>query len=137
MKTILNKLLKKSKNMSKETNTLFVIGDKKYAFDLEKIKTFCLTSDKEKGGEVEVMEVHEPDDRGVLALASKTVHEIKSTGNPQNDTIMYDLIKSFVVSLLSAEINGHKEEDVLASMDFSTRLSFNTMITMGFLVEVE
>lgn len=122
--------------MSK-SDTVFVIGNKKYAFDLEKIKNFCLTSDKEKGGEVEVMEVHEPNSTGVLELASKTVHEVKGTGNPQNDTIMYDLIKSFVVTLLSTEIKGYKEAEVMSSMDFSTRLSFNTMINMGFLIEIE
>lgn len=122
--------------MSKE-NTLYVIGDKKYAFDLEKIKNFCLTSDKEKGGEVEVMEVHEPDGNGVLSLASKTVHEVKGTGNPQNDTIMYDLIKSFVVSLLDTDIRGTFAQEVVGSMGFSTKLAFNTMINMGFLIEVE
>jgi hypothetical protein len=123
--------------MDKKIETLFVMGGKKYAFDLEKIKNYCLTSDKEKGGEVEVMEVHEPNERGVLELASKTVHEIKSTGNPQNDTIMYDLIKSFVMLLLSSEIKGHEEAEVLSSMDFATRLSFNTMVNMGFLIEIE
>lgn len=120
-----------------KSNTLVVIGDKKYAFDLEKIKNFCLTSDKEKGGEVEVMEVHEPNSVGVLELSSKTVHEVKGTGNPQNDTIMYDLIKAFIVSILSCEINTHNEVEVLSSMDFATRLSFNTMIRMGFLIEIE
>ena len=120
-----------------KTNSLLIIGDKKYAFDLTKIKDFCLTSDKEKGGEVEIMEVHEPDDRGNLALSSKTVHEVKSTGNPQNDTIMYDLIKVFVVTLLNCEIDvNNPGNTVIANMDFSTRLAFNTMIEMGFLYEI-
>lgn len=122
--------------MSKD-KTFCVIDGKKYAFNLQKIKDFCLTSDKEKGGEVEVMEVHEPNSTGVLELASKTVHEIKSTGNPQNDTIMYDLIKLFVVTLLDSEINDENGSDVFSQMDFATAISFNTMLEMGFLYVIE
>ena len=119
------------------SNTFCTIDGKKYAFNLQKIKDFCLTSDKEKGGEVEVMEVHEPNTSGVLELASKTVHEVKSSGNPQNDTIMYDLIKLFVVTLLDSEIKGKHEAEVFSQMDFATGLSFNTMLEMGFIYVIE
>ena len=136
MKKMLKQLLTRKK--MKDNNHLLTIGNKIYAFDLEKIKNFCLTSDKEKGGEVEIMEVHEPDDRGNLTLSSKTVHEVKSTGNPQNDTIMYDLIKVFIVAILNGEIDADNDENkVIAQMDVATRLAFNTMLEMGFLYEIK
>ena len=121
--------------------TLLMLGGKRYAFDLEKIKALCITSDKERGGEVEIMEVHEPDNKGSLQLASKTVHEVKSTGNPQNDTIVYDMVKLFIVALLScdAEIdpNDTREGLVLKQLDFGTRLAFNTLIESGLLYEIK
>ena len=124
--------------MKSNTDSLVIIGNKKYAFDLSKIKDFCLMSDKEKGGEVEIMEVHEPNERGNLTLSSKTVHEVKGTGNPQNDTIMYDLIKVFIVTLLNSEIDVNSpEKTVISHMDFATRLAFNTLIEMGFLYEIK
>lgn len=135
---MISKLLKKQADM--KPITLFMIGGQRYAFDLEKIKKLCITSDKESGGEVEIMEVHEPDNKGILQLASKTVHEVKSTGNPQNDTIVYDMVKLFIVSLLSCEakIEGGKggEIAVLDQMDFGTRLAFNTLIEAGLLYEI-
>ena len=133
---MLKKLLKKE--MKSNSESLVIIGNKKYAFDLSKIKDFCLMSDKEKGGEVEIMEVHEPNERGNLTLSSKTVHEVKGTGNPQNDTIMYDLIKVFIVTLLNSEIDVNSpEKTVISHMDFATRLAFNTLIEMGFLYEIK
>ena len=124
--------------MKSNSDSLVIIGNKKYAFDLSKIKDFCLMSDKEKGGEVEIMEVHEPNERGNLTLSSKTVHEVKGSGNPQNDTIMYDLIKVFIVTLLNSEIDVNSpEKTVISHMDFATRLAFNTLIEMGFLYEIK
>jgi len=113
---------------------LLVLGGKKYALNLEKIKNFCLTSDKEKGGQVEVMEVQEPGDNGILGVVSKTVHEVKSTGNPQNDTISYDLIKLFIVTLLDNDVKY--TEKTIDDLTFGMRLSFNTLVEAGFLYEI-
>ena len=135
---MISKLLKKQADM--KNSTLFMIGGRQYAFDLEKIKKLCITSNKESGGEVEIMEVHEPDNKGILQLASKTVHEVKSTGNPQNDTIVYDMVKLFIVSVLSCEAKvGDKgnEVAVLDQIDFGTRLAFNTLLEAGLLYEIK
>lgn len=123
----------KKKNMN--DGRLIIVDGKRYAFNLEKIKTLCITSDKESGGEVEIMEVHEPDNKGTLQLASKTVHEVKSTGNPQNDTIVYDMVKLFIVSLLSCEVEVNETNS--QQMDLGTRLSFNTLLEAGLLYEIK
>lgn len=115
-------------------NKFFVIDDKKYAFNLEAIKKFCLVSDKEKGGQIELMEVQEANDNGRLELISKTSHEVKGTGNPQNDSILYDLVKLFIVTLLDNDVKyDHAGED----LTFSMRLAFNTLVEAGLIYEVE
>ena len=121
-----------------ELDKVFVIGDKKYALDIKKIKEFCLASDKEKGGQIEVMEVQEPGDNGLLGIVSKTTHELKSTGNPQNDTISYDLVKLFIVTLLDSDLKWNYEGNLMMNeMTFAMRLSFNTLVEIGFLYEVK
>lgn len=114
-------------------NSVVVFNGRKYAFNLEKIKDFCLVSDKERGGQVEVMEVQEPNDNGMLGIVSKTTHEVKGTGNPQNDSITYDLMKLFIVTLLDNEMKGTTETE----MTFPIRLSFNTLLENGFLYEIK
>lgn len=118
-----------------DENRFLVIDNKRYALDLDKIKKFCLTSDKEKGGQVEVMEVQEPGDNGLLGVVSKTVHEVKSTGNPQNDTISYDLIKLFIVTLLDNDLKY--DDNTVEEMTFAMRLAFNTLVEAGFLYEIK
>lgn len=115
-------------------NNMFVLNGKRYAMDIVKIKNFCLTSDKEKGGQVEVMEVQEPGDNGLLGVVSKTVHEVKSTGNPQNDTIAYDLIKLFIVTLLDTDVKY--DVNTLDNMSIGMRLAFNTMLEAGLIYEI-
>jgi len=113
-------------------NRYVVYNGKKYAFDLNKIKDFCLTSDKERGRETEIIETFELES-GVPTLAAKTNRELKSAGNPQNDTIIYDMIKLFITTLLGNDMPVMEEEIVL---DFATTLSLNTMLEMGFLIEI-
>lgn len=117
-----------------KTQSFFVFAKKKYAFNLEAIKKFCLISDKEKGGQVELMEVQEADNGGKLGIVSKTVHEVKSTGNPQNDTIIYDLVKLFIVTLLDSELEY--SDDMNEDLTFSMRLAFNTLLEAGFIYEI-
>ena len=121
--------------MRMQRSNMFVVDEKKYAMDLEKIKNFCLTSDKERGGQIEVMEVQEPGDNGLLGVVSKTVHEVKGTGNPQNDTIAYDLIKLFIVTLLDTDV---KYDGLLTkeNMSIGMRLAFNTMLQAGLIYEI-
>ena len=116
------------------SNTLVVLFGKKYAFDLNKVKEFCLVSDKEKGGEVEIVEVYEPLDGGNLTTSNRTVRELKSQGNPQNDTINYDLVKMFITTILTAET---KTEQGIDELDFATKLAFNTLLGMGIIYEIK
>lgn len=105
--------------------------DKIYAFDLDAIKKACLVSADQNGKETEVTEAYETDEENKLTLSSKIVRDIKSTGNPQNDMIIYDVVKLFIIRLID-----NSSLDSEFEMDFSTALAINTLIKWGMLVEI-
>ena len=84
-----------------ENKPYVYIGNKIYAMNLQKIADFCLVSDKLKNKESEVTEGYEVTDENGPELVSKVVREIKTNGNPQNDTIKYDLIRIFIDTVLA------------------------------------
>ena len=120
-------------------NRFYVINGRKYAFDLEKIKKFCLVSDSQRNTENEVIENYVMDEDGPV-LDNKTVRDVKSSGNPQNDTIIYDLLKLFIATLLNQEVpmflEGVDRPDSNIALDFASSLAMNTMREMGFIYEI-
>lgn len=105
------------------------IGNKIYAMNLQKIADFCLVSDKLKNKESEVTEGYEVTDDNGPELVSKVVREIKTNGNPQNDTIKYDLIRIFIDVVLGAE-------GILPEMTTGMKIAFNTLLENDFLYEI-
>ena len=125
-------------------NYVITYKKKKYAFDLEAIKRLCFLSDAQKGKETEIIESYSKNDMGILELVSKDTKEVKGSGNPQNDMIIYDIVKLLMTALLANSTNPQlpydeddEESEVDFIMDFSTALSFNTCIMCGILVEVK
>lgn len=104
---------------------------KKYTFDFTKLKEACLISDNQKNNEKEITEAYERDDDGNIAMSSKIIREVKTPGNSQNDMIIYDIIKLFIIRLMENTLLEHEFEP-----DFSTSLAFNTLINWGFLKEI-
>lgn len=105
-----------------------------YAIDLDALKKVCLISDNQKGKETEITENYTMGENGELELSEKLTREVRGNGNPQNDMIIYDVVKSLILSLLENKFVF--EEDEL-TMDFSSALAFNTCIRFGILIEVE
>ena len=116
------------------TNKYITFKGKKYAIDFEAFKRMCLPTNKDLGGtrEYEISQVYELGEDGDLNLSSKVEHETKSSTNPQNDMIVYDVIKMLIVSLLE---NNGTEKDF--EYDFGTAFALNTLISIGVVVEVE
>lgn len=111
----------------------FKFLDKKYAFDLAKLKEICLTSSKDGlNKEVEISQAYEPNDDGELVVSNKVEHETRIFGNQQNDMIIYDIVKVLVISLLE-----NNQDESTFTMDFGTCLTMNTLIQWGILIEVE
>jgi len=109
------------------------INKKKYAFDLDAIKKFCIESVAQKESEHEITETYEKDEKGDMDITAKILREVKTNGNPQNDMIIYDVVKVFILRLMDNDIIYEKEEQ----LDFSTSLAVNTLIKCKLLVEVE
>ena len=124
-------MLKNLFNMGKRKDQLISVFGKKYAFNLEKIREVCLTN-SESGGtkQYEISEAYDRQEDGDYSMSSKVEHETKVIGNAQNDMIIYDVVKLFIVTLL--ENSSTTDDDV----DLGTALALNTMIDWGLLYEV-
>lgn len=117
---------------SKRRGQLIEIYGKKYAFNLDKVREVCLTN-SEAGGTIqqEISQAYDRQDDGDYTISSKVEHETKVIGNAQNDMIIYDVVKLFIVTLL--ENSSTSDDDI----DLGTALALNTMIDWGLLYEVE
>ena len=120
-----------SKNSPKGKYIAF--NGKKYALNLERLKEVCLTPSSEYGGkEMEITQVYEPDNMGEFVMASRVEHETKVNKTPQNDMIVYDIVKLIIISLLE---NSNTEADF--QNDFGTVFAINTLLSWGILEEEE
>lgn len=117
-----------------ENGYLLTYNGKRYAFDIEKIKSICLVSSTQKDGETEITEVYGGEGHEDMELSSKIVRENRTQGNTQNDVIIYDMVKLFIVRLLE---NTEVVNEYPMTLDFSTSIALNTMLKWGLLIEVE
>lgn len=111
-------------------NRMLTFGNKKYYLDMEAVSKWCLSSSTNPFKEIEINEGYDTDEEGGVQLNSKVIRELK-TNNPQDDTIRYDLFKMLVAPFLG-EIKTTKE----IQDNFSYNLLFNSLVNMGFLVEI-
>jgi hypothetical protein len=106
---------------------------KKYALNLDRLKEVCLTPSSEYGAkEMEITQVYEPDGTGEFSMASRVEHETKVNKTPQNDMIVYDIVKLIIISLLE---NDNTEAEF--QYDFGTVFAVNTLLSWGILEEIE
>ena len=118
--------------LNKNSGKYISFKGKKYAINLDVFKAVCTPITNDFGPrEYEISQVYEPDENGELSMSSKVEHETKSTGNPQNDMIVYDVVKLLLVSILEND-KTEKEFDY----DFGTVFALNTLISWGVITEV-
>ena len=106
---------------------------KYYKLNIERINNFCLVSSGKTGSEGEITEAYETDENGEFRLSSKINREITTTGNTQEDMIVYDFIKGLVSKLLESNVNTNDTEN---QVDFGFALAFNTLIAEGMIEEI-
>lgn len=115
----------------KSKEKYFSFNGRKYAFNLERIKEVCLTSSSDNGGrELELTTVYAPTSDGDYLISSKVEHETKVSKTLQNDMIVYDFVKMFILTLLENEVT---EADFTPTL--SNVLAINTLISWGILEE--
>ena len=84
--------------------------------NLVKLKEICLSSSSEGGiKEIQIAQTYEVDENDELNIVSKVEHETKSFNNAQNDMIVYDIVKIFLVSLLE---NNETEDAIVMVRTF-------------------
>ena len=106
---------------------------KYYKLNIEGINKFCFVSSGKTGSEGEITEAYETDENGEFRLSSKINREVTTTGNTQEDIIVYDFIKGLVAKLLESDVNTNGTEN---QVDFGFALAFNTLIAEGMLEEI-
>lgn len=104
------------------------IGDKEYVFDIKKIANFFNYSDANTSKETEILDTYEHG-----SPIAKTVRELTTPANAQIDSIKYDLIKTFIVQIITYEAPCNNYYD----LPFGMKLAVDTMVKEGFLVEVK
>lgn len=103
------------------------VGGKFYIFDLEKIYKFINYSDNASAKEKEILDSYEDG-----KIVGKTIRELTTPGNTQIDNIKYDIVKTFIIQIITYEGEVMDLDDV----SFGTKLAWNTMVKEGFLKEI-
>ena len=108
------------------------VDDRLFTFDIKKICSFINDITGKEQKENEILDSYDFGDEGEKKLSAKTVRELTVPGNGQ-ETITYDLIKIFIIQVVAFDAEGDIELD---DLPFGTKLAFNTLITEGFLKEI-
>ena len=125
-----------------------MIDGTEYYFDLKKICEFISYRTDKTDKEKEVVDNYEYDpDLSEVKLSTKIVRELTSPNDTQYDTIKYDLIKTFIIQLITysdkaklniPEANGFEIPVINVNyMPIGTRIVFNTLVEEGLLIKKE
>lgn len=105
----------------------FTVGEKKYAFDLLKIKEVCYNGTE---SDREITEGYENSNDGKgLTMVNKIIREYKSNNNDQNSMIIYDVVKLLILKLLDGE-------DLEIESNIGLNFALNTCLREGIIIEL-
>lgn len=107
--------------------SMITIDDTIYIFDIEAIYDFVNYSDRVETKEKEIIDSYEGS-----KVVGKTIRELTAPGNAAIDNIKYDLVKTFLIQVITYE----GDVITLADVPFGTKLAINTLIANGFLKEI-
>lgn len=134
----------------KEETIIEMIDGTEYYFNLKKIFEFISyrTDKTEKQKEVVDSYDRSEEDEGEIKLSSKIVREITSPNESQYDNIKYDLVKTFIIQLITFDEKttiptGEDDKSIelpiinVNFMPLGTRIVFNTLVEEGLLIKKE
>jgi len=113
---------------------------KSFYLDLKKILDFVHYSNKHPLKESEITDLYQTDEEvakdspEAFGVTTKTIRETTSFGVSQIDNIRYDLVKTMLMQVLEF---GYEETDKIDNIPFGLEVAINTLITEGFLKEIE
>jgi hypothetical protein len=110
-------------------SSLISYNGRVYAFNVNAIMEWCLSSKDNLTKETEITEGYDMNDSN--NVGSKVIRELQSP-NTQDDTIRYDFLKMILGPFI-----GGVNSFIDIQNNLSLSLLFNTLIDMGFLIEIK
>jgi hypothetical protein len=108
------------------------INGKIYAMNLSKVCDFISQKTQRDVMENEILDTYDVDKAtGDRRLNGKTIRELKTAGNGQ-ENIVYDLVKIFIIQVIAYD----EVELDFDTLPFGVRIAFNTLLSEGFLEEI-
>lgn len=109
---------------------MITIDGKTYVFNTAKICEFINVSQSTESKEKEIITSFTEGGN----VDEKSIRELTTPGNLQIDNIRYDLIKMFIIQVLTYD---DKNVENISQMPFGTQLAFLTLINEEFLTLIE
>lgn len=125
-------MFKKEKSDGRKTPTLMPFLGRTYALNLDKLKEICMTPLQGNQKEQEIVQTYEADDAGDFTISQKIERETRNNANQQNDMLLYDFVKTLMLSIL----DDNTENVSFTNMPVGLSLSINTLLTWGILEEL-
>lgn len=134
--------------MAEAEKDIVMIDGTEYYFNLKKIFEFLTRRTEKTEKEKEVVDSYEYGELSEAKLASKVVRELTSPVESQYDAIKYDLIKTFIIQIITysdkTRVNVPDNENGfevpiinISFMPVGTRMVFNTLVEEGMLIKKE
>jgi hypothetical protein len=101
----------------------------KYIIDFGKLRTFLNQESDKENKENEIVEAFERNEEGDLELTSKSQREVKSYGNKENGVMTYEIVKLLVERIIMSDAVS------LDAFTFSEKIAFDTLVTLGIIIE--
>lgn len=103
-----------------------------YIFDINKICDFVFGGDDKRNSDVEITEsyeyVEDAEGQMVLQPVAKSVTEVKSKDQTNQNTIRYDMIRMFIDIL-----DGIQDEAIMTAGE---KMTFNTLEAYGLIKDI-
>ena len=125
-------MFKKEKSDDGKTPTLIPFLDRTYDLNLDKLKEICMTPLQGNQKEQEIVQTYEADDASDFTISQKIERETRNNANQQNDMLLYDFVKTLILSIL----DDNTENVSFTNMPVGLSLSINTLLTWGILEEL-
>ena len=127
-------------------NEIIMIDGTEYHFNLNKIFEIITYRSEKNEKEKEVVDSYEYDSLSVAKLSTKVVRELTTPNDSQFDTIKYDLIKTFIIQIITysdmTDVDIPDKEGAFQVpvtnvnfMPLGTRIAFNTLVEEGILIK--
>lgn len=106
-----------------------MFNNKNYVFNMDSMMEFVFDGEFDRTNDSEITETYINDeDSKELVLINKQLREIKGSENSAKFTIRYDLLKTFIETIITIDNN--------APSTLGEELVFNTMVSENLIKEV-